>query len=112
MIVYAPSGFIGVHFLPTRRKPLAGPMATGEEAQAAIAGYVGYTAILTVHPGRVFHHQLFTISPEGGTSLERTYEIVGDEIHLNFLPTTVQGREQQMRVTLKRLSGEAEMLGR
>jgi hypothetical protein len=101
-----------VHFLPARRKPLAGPMATGEEAQAAIAGYVGYTSVLTVHPGRVFHHQLFTINPAGGTSLERTYEIVGDEIHLNFLPTTVQGREQQMRVTLKRLSGDAEMLGR
>jgi len=112
IIVYAPSGLIGVHFLPARRKPLAGSFATGEEAQAAMAGYVGYTAVLAVHPDRVFHHQLFTINPEGGTSLERSYELVGNEIHLNFLPNTVDGREQQMRVTLKRLSGEAEMLGR
>jgi hypothetical protein len=112
VIVYAPSGLVGVHFVPARRKPLAGRMATAEEAQASIGGYVGYTAVLTLHADRVFHHQLFTINPEGGTSLERTYDLVGNEIHLNFLPTTVQGREQQMRVTLKRLSGEAEMLGR
>jgi Lipocalin-like domain len=66
VIVYAPSGLIGVHFLPAGRKRLAGPVATGEEAQAAIAGYVGYTAVLTLHAGRVVHHQLFTINPEGG----------------------------------------------
>jgi hypothetical protein len=39
------------------------------------------------------------------------YELAGNEI-LNFLPTTVHGHEQQVRVTLKRVSGEAEMLGR
>jgi hypothetical protein len=111
VIVYAPSGFVGVHFLPATRTPLAGQMATGDEAKAAIAGYVGYTSTLTLHPGRVFHHQLFTINPEGGTSLERTYEIAGDEVHLNFLPSLVQGRETQMRVTLKRLSSEGEMFG-
>ena len=111
-IVYAPSGFIGVLFSPPNRKRLSGAMATPEEAKADIAGYVGYIAVLTVHPGTVFHHQLVTIAPGGANSLERLYELVGNEIHLNFLPVIVNGREQQTRVTLRRLTGEAEMLGK
>ena len=112
VIVYAPSGLIGVHFVPANRKRLAGPTATPEEARASIAGYVGYTAALNVHPGEVIHHQLITINPGGGNLLRRSYEFVGNEIHLKFPPTTVQGQERQTQVTLRRLSGEAEMLGR
>lgn len=111
IIVYSPAGFIGTHFVPANRKPLAGPIATPEEAKADIAGYVGYIAVLTVHSGTIFHHQLVTIGPGGGGSLERAYEISGNELHLNFPPVTIQGRQRQVRVVLKRLSGEAEMLG-
>jgi hypothetical protein len=111
IIVYAPSGYIGVHFVPGNRKPLQGPMATAEEAKADIAGYIGYPAILTLHPGWVVHHQLFTIAPGGNGSLDRTYEVVGNEVHLSFPPVTVQGQQRQTLVTLKRLSGEREMLG-
>ena len=111
-IVYAPSGFIGVHFCPASRKRLSGALATPDEAKADITGYVGYIAVLTVHPGKIFHHQLVTIAPGGGGSLERSYELVGNELHLNFPPLEVKGREQQTRVSLRRLSGEAEMLGK
>lgn len=112
IIVYAPSGLIGVHFVPANRKRLAGATATPEEARASIAGYVGYTAVLNVHPGEVIHHQVLTINPSGGNLLRRSYEFVGDEIHLKFPPNIVQGQERQTQVRLRRLSGEAEMLGR
>ena len=112
IIVHSPAGLIGVHFVPANRKRLAGPTPTPEEARASIAGYVGYTAVLNVHPGEVIHHQLLTINPGGGNLLRRSYEFVGDEIHLKFPPTIVQGQERQTQVTLRRLSGEAEMLGR
>jgi hypothetical protein len=112
VIVYSPSGLIGVHFVPANRKRLAGPTATPDEARAAITGYVGYTAVLHVHPGEVIHHQLLTINPGGGNLLRRSYEFVGDEIHLKFPPTIVQGQERQTQVRLRRLSGEGEMLGK
>lgn len=111
IIVYSPAGYIGTHFVPANRKALAGAIATPEEAKADIAGYVGYIAVLTLHPGKIFHHQLVTIGPGGGGSLEREYEITGNELHLNFPPVTIQGKQRQVRVVLKRLSGEAEMLG-
>ncbi|HEY7441509.1 MAG TPA: lipocalin-like domain-containing protein [Vicinamibacterales bacterium] len=112
IIVYAPSGLIGVHFVPANRKRLAGSTATPEEARASIIGYVGYTAVLTVHPGEVIHHQVLTLAPGGGNLLRRRYELVGNEIHLKFPPTVIQGQERQTQVTLRRLSGESEMLGK
>jgi hypothetical protein len=111
IIVYAPSGLIGVHFVPADRKPLAGQIATPEEARASVTRYVGYTAVLTLYPGEVIHHQLVTIAPGGGALLRRWFELKGDELHLKFRPTTVQGQERQTQVTLRRLSGAAEMLG-
>ena len=113
IIVYSPSGYVGVHFVPLNRKPFAGALPTDEEARAAISGYVGYYAALTVYPGMVFHHQLSTLGPGQGNTLKRSFEIVGDEIHLTFPPTlNQQGQEQTTLVTLKRLSGEADMLPR
>jgi len=112
IIVYAPSGYISVHFVPLNRKPLAGHMATAEEAKADIAGYIGYTAVLTLHPGWVVHHQLQVLAQLGGNaSLDRMYEIKGDELHLTFPPSTVQGQQRQTVVTMRRLSGEREMMG-
>ena len=109
IIVYAPTGYIGVHFVPLNRKPLAGAMATAEEAKADIAGYIGYMAVLTLHPGWVVHHVLASLVPFG--SLDRMYEIVGNELHLSFPPNTVQGQQRQELVTMRRLSGEPQMMG-
>jgi Lipocalin-like domain len=111
VIVYAPSGYCVVHFVPGNRKPLQGHMATGEEAKADIAGYIGYTAILTLHSGWVVHHEIITIAPGGNSSLDRMYEAVGDELHLKFPPTTFQGQLRQNQVIIRRLSGEREMVG-
>src|SRR5690606_24504830 len=51
IIVYTPSGFVGVHFPPLRRTPFAGDMPTAEEASAALRGYIGYYGSLSVYPG-------------------------------------------------------------
>jgi hypothetical protein len=112
IIVYAPSGYIGVHFIPGGRKRIEGPTPTSEEARASIAGYVSYIAILGLYPGHIVHHTLVPLNPTQLTMpLERDFELRGDEVHLRFTPTTVvQGQERQTRVVLKRLSGATDML--
>src|SRR6185503_6864448 len=54
VIVYTPSGFVGVHFPTLNRMPFAGEVPTEEEAQAA-RNYLGYYGALGVYPGEVFH---------------------------------------------------------
>jgi len=112
IIAYTPSGFVGVHFLPANpRKPFAAAEPTDDEARAAITGWVSYYGALTVYPGMVFHHRLAQLGPQQGDTLKRFAEVVGSEIHLKFPPTMNRGQESTTLVTLKRLSGEAEMLG-
>ncbi len=113
VIVYTPAGFVGVHFPPLNRKPFAGETPTPEEALAALRGYIGYYGALTVYPGQVFHNILAGVSPIAGSILRRSAVISGDELTVQ-LPRTrnQQGEEAQTVVTLKRLSGAAEMLPR
>jgi hypothetical protein len=112
VIVYTPSGYVGVHFPPLDRKRFAADLPTDEEAAAAIRGYVGYYGVYLMYPGVVSHHQLATLAPGQGTSFKRFYEISGTEINLKFPPAMFQGQQVRTIVTLKRLSGEAEMLSR
>jgi hypothetical protein len=113
IIVYTPAGFVGVHFPPLARKPFATDTPTADEARTALMGYVGYYGALTVYPGMVFHNILAGISPAQGTTLRRFVEIAGDEVTVRFPPTrNQQGQETTTLVTLKRLSGEADMLPR
>jgi hypothetical protein len=112
IIVYSPSGYVGVHFPPLNRKPFAAAEPTDEEARAARQGYVGYFGALGVYPGQVFHQVLAGVSPAQGTTLKRFASIVGDEAHLRF-PVVINNLGQQTTtyVTMKRLSGVADMLG-
>ncbi len=111
VIVYTPAGYVGVHFVPLNRKRFAADEPTGEEARAALAGYVGYYGALTVYPGMVFHHRLAMLGPSQGDTLKRFVEFAEPEIHIKFPPGQIQGQESTTHVTLKRLSGEADMLG-
>jgi hypothetical protein len=113
VIVYTPAGFVGVQFPPLNRKPFATDTPTPEEALAALRGYIGYYGALTVYPGQVFHNILAGVSPIGGTILRRAAAISGEELTVS-LPRTrnQQGEEAQTIVTLKRISGEADMLPR
>ena len=116
-IVYTPGGFVGVHFLPINTKllPFAADIPTAEEARTAIQGYVGYFGALTVYPGQVFHNILSGLNPGPGTVLRRFAEFSkdGNQVDVKFPPATdQQGRMVTTLVTLRRLSGEAEMLGK
>ncbi len=111
IIVYTPSGYVGVHFPPLNRKPFAGDAPTDEEARAALAGYVGYFGVLAVYPNMVFHQILAGISPLPGNTLKRPLEMKGNEVTIKFPPTrNQQGQDTTTWVTLRRLSGEKEML--
>src|SRR5687767_3740621 len=113
VIVYTPSGFVGVHFPPLNRQPFAGETPTPEEALAALRGYIGYYGALTVYPGQVFHNILAGVSPISGSILRRSAVIAGDELSVQLpLTRNQQGEDAQTVVTLKRLSGASDMLPR
>lgn len=110
VIVYAPSGFVGVHFPPLNRQPFAADVPTDAEARAALQGYVGYFGALTVYPGQVFHNVLAGISPVPGSILKRFYELNGEEVNIKFpVQTNQQGQQTTTYVTLKRLSGVEQL---
>ena len=119
VIVYTPSGYVGVHFPTADRKPFASDQPTDAE-ESVLSNYLGYYGALGVYPGMVFHQVLGTVSignPAGGVAtgntLKRFYALKGDELHITFPPATNQdGQLQTTIVILKRLSGEKEMLGR
>ncbi len=107
IIAYSSAGYVGVHFVPLNRKPFAADAPTDEEARAAIAGYVGYYGVYSLHPGIVFHHRLAILSPgQIGDSLKRPYEISGSEITLRFPPAMNQGQLVRTVVVLRRLGEE------
>jgi hypothetical protein len=115
-IVYTPAGFVGVHFLPIGKTPtpFASDVPTPEEARAAVQGYIGYYGALTVYPGQVFHNLMSAMSNVPGTILRRFAEFSkdGNELDVRFAPVRdQQGRMVVTSVTLRRISGEAEMLG-
>ena len=58
----------------------------------------------------MFHHRLVILGTPLGDSLRRFYEITGDELNLKFPAVTNQGQEIRTVVTLKRISGESEMI--
>ena len=111
VIVYTPSGYVGVHFPPMGRARFAGALPTDDEARAAIAGFVSYYGAYTLAPGIVFHHRLIILGTAPGDTLTRFYNITGDTLTLTFPPArNQQGEDIRTEVTLKRISGEKDML--
>ena len=113
VIVYTPSGYVGVHFPALNRKPFASDPPTDAEAREALRGYLGYFGALSVYPGQVFHQILGgTVSP--GTTLKRFFDVAsgGNTVNLRFpVARNAQGQETTTLVTMTRLSGAADMLG-
>ena len=121
VIVYTPSGYVGVHF-PTLDRPRFASGDPTEAEERVLANYLGYFGALSVYPGMVFHQILSTFPGNvagnaiaglaAGNTFKRFYELKGDELHITFPPATNQeGQQQTTVVILKRLSGENEMLG-
>jgi hypothetical protein len=111
VIVYTPSGYVGVHF-PTRDRPRFASVEPTEAEARAVAGHLGYYGALGVYPGMVFH-QILGGSLGAGSTLQRFFELKGDELHIRFPPGGGRGGVQAATfVRLRRLSGASEMLGR
>jgi hypothetical protein len=112
VIVYTPSGYVGVHFPPLNRAKFAATLPTDDEAQAAIRGVVSYYGAYTLYPGLVFHHRLIILGNGQSDSLRRFYEIKGDELTLKFPPggASPLGPDGRTNVVLKRISGAEDMV--
>ena len=112
MIVYTPSGYVGVHFPSLNRKPFATDAPTDAEAREALRGSLSYFGALSVYPGQVFHQILGgTVSP--GSTFKRFFDVAsgGDTVNLRFpVARNAQGQETTTLVTLKRLSGASDFL--
>jgi len=114
VIVYTPSGYVGVHFPPLNRAKFAATLPTDDEAQAAIRGFVSYYGSYTLYPGLVFHHRLIILGSGQSDSLRRFFEIKGDELTLKFPPggASPLGPDGRTNVILKRISGADDMIPR
>ena len=116
VIVYTPSGFVGVHFPTRSRIGFAATEPTDAEAKQQ-GNYLGYYASLGVYPGGrhqglIFHNILgggLTI----GSTLRRFFDVRGDDVDLTFpAGTNRQGIRSQTYVKLHRLSNFDDMVGR
>lgn len=114
VIVYTPSGLVGVHFPRLNRPSFAGDVPTAEEAEAALRGYIGYFGSLTVYPGEVAHNVLGGLEPDPGSILRRAAAVSGDELVVTLQNTnaliTGEPARQVLAVHLRRLSGADDML--
>jgi hypothetical protein len=112
IIVYTPSGYVGVHFPGLNRQKFAADAPTDAEARAAFSGYVGYFGALSVYPNMVFHQILGGVSMSPGTTLKRPLEMSGDDdVTIKFpVNPNQQGQQTTTWVMLHRLSGEKDMM--
>jgi len=116
LIVYTPTGFVGVHFPTRNRTGFAAAEPTDAEAKQQ-GNYLGYYASLGVYPGGrhqglIFHNILgggLTV----GSTLRRFFDVRGEDVDLTFpAGTNRQGIRSQTYVKLHRLSNVDDMVGR
>jgi hypothetical protein len=116
VIVYTPTGFVGVHFPTRNRTGFAAAEPTDAEARQQ-GNYLGYYASLGVYPGGrhqglIFHNILgggLTI----GSTLRRFFDLRGEDVDLTFpAGTNRQGIRSQTYVKLHRLSNFDDMVER
>ena len=114
VIVYTPTGFVGVHFPTRNRTGFAAAEPTEAEAKQQ-GNYLGYYAALGVYPGGrhqglIFHNILgggLTI----GSTLRRFFDVRGEDVDLTFpAGTNRQGIRSQTYVKLRRLSKFEDMV--
>jgi len=116
VIVYAPSGYFGVHFPTLGRVPFAGETPTVAEAAEGFRTYLGYWGALGVYPGQVFHNVMSGVQPSGGAILRRYADITGDDLVVTLEAGIGRASDEPPPfvtiVNLRRLSGAEDMLPR
>ena len=114
-IVYTPAGYVGVHFCrSTRRRRRLRGMCQHQRKRGPQSRVHWLLRLAHGVPGQVFHNLMSAMSNVPGTILRRFAVFSKDEneLNVNFAPARdQQGRMVVTSVTLRRISGEAEMLG-
>jgi hypothetical protein len=116
VIVYTPTGFVGVHFPTRNRSGFAATEPTDAEARQQ-GNYLGYYASLGVYPGGRHQGLIFNNILGGGltigSTLRRFFDLRGEDVDLTFpAGTNRQGIRSQTYVKLHRLSNFDDMMGR
>lgn len=116
VIVYTPTGFVGVHFPTRNRTGFASAEPTEAEAKQQ-GNYLGYYASLGVYPGGrhqgLIFHNILGGGLTTGSTLRRFFDLKGEDVDLTFpAGTNRQGIRSQTYVKLHRLSNFDDMVGR
>jgi hypothetical protein len=116
VIVYTPTGFVGVHFPTRNRTGFVSAEPTDAEARQQ-GNYLGYYAALGVYPGGrhqgLIFHNILGGGLAIGSTLRRFFDLRGEDVDLTFpAGTNRQGIRSQTYVKLRRLSNFDDMVGR
>ena len=116
VIVYTPTGFVGVHFPTRNRSGFAAAEPTDAEARQQ-GNYLGYYAALGVYPGGrhqgLIFHNILGGGLTTGSTLRRFFDLRGEDVDLTFpAGTNRQGIRTQTYVKLHRLSNLEDMVER
>ncbi len=92
IIIYDAHGYMACQVAPDREVTKADDKPTGEEAIAALDGYVAYFGTYTVDDKvrTVTHHRQGSVQPGDKGDLVRAYEFVGDRLILRPAGTSVE----------------------
>lgn len=93
---YADTGHVGVHIMPRNRPRFASNPPTGEEAQAALRGYVAYFGSFSVDDKGKFvvTHRIGQIDPGGPVDVKLYYDFDGDRLILTREPADGGGKDK------------------
>jgi hypothetical protein len=104
--IFDATGHAMVQHLASGRPKPAGPSATPEEAQRALASVLGYFGTFTVDETKhaVTIHVEGSVNPaQTGTEQLRFYEFTGDLLTLQPPPTRVNGEERVSKIVWQRV---------
>jgi hypothetical protein len=92
IIMYDAHGHMSCQVAPDRVVAKAGDKPTGDEAKAALDGYIAYFGAYSVdeHAGTVTHHRQGSVQPGDKGDLVRGYEFVGDRLILRPVGTQTE----------------------
>jgi Lipocalin-like domain len=92
IIIYDAHGHMACHVAPDREVTKAGDEPTGDEAKAALAGYVAYFGTYSIDEKAhtVTHHRHASVQPGDSGDVVRGYEFVGDRLILRPVGTAAE----------------------
>ncbi len=92
IIIYDPYGHMACQVAPDRAVTKAGDKPTGDEAKAALDGYIAYFGSYSVDEKArtVTHHRAGSVQPGDKGDLVRGYEFVGDRLVLRPIGTATE----------------------